>query len=79
MMAWIAGLALIAYGFPNTLQILARYEPALGVKPPAAGAPFLQRALAWTTSLPWAVAVSVLALVGVLKLGGPSAFLYWQF
>jgi D-alanyl-lipoteichoic acid acyltransferase DltB (MBOAT superfamily) len=79
MMAWIVGLALIAYGFPNTLQILARYEPALGVKPPAAGAPLLQRALAWTTSLPWAVAVSVLALVGVLKLGGPSAFLYWQF
>jgi len=78
MMAWMAGLALIAYGLPNTLQILARYEPALGVKPTAAGTS-VQRALEWTTSLPWAVAVSVLAMVGILKLGGPSAFLYWQF
>lgn len=78
-MAWIFGLALIAYGLPNTLQILANYEPALGVKPPAAGVSWIQRALAWSASLPWAVAVSVLAMVGILKLGGPSAFLYWQF
>jgi D-alanyl-lipoteichoic acid acyltransferase DltB (MBOAT superfamily) len=77
-LAWIAGLALIAYGFPNTIQILARYEPALGVKPPAAGTSF-QRVLEWTMSLPWAVVVSFLVFVSVFKLGGPSAFLYWQF
>ena len=77
-MAWIVGLAFIVYGCPNTLQILARYEPALGVKPSAAGTS-LQRVLQWSASLPWAVAVSVLALVSVLKLSGPSAFLYWQF
>jgi hypothetical protein len=76
-MAWIAALALVAYGCPNTLQILARYEPALGVKAPAAGSSV--RALEWTTSLPWAVAVSVLAVASILSLGGPSAFLYWQF
>jgi hypothetical protein len=49
-MAWIAGLALIANGCPNTLQILARNEPALGVKPSAAGTS-LQRVPEWTMSL----------------------------
>ena len=78
MIAWIVGLAAVAYGFPNTLQILASVEPALGVKPSPTGTT-LQRVLQWTTSLPWAVAVSVLALASVLSLGGPSAFLYWQF
>jgi alginate O-acetyltransferase complex protein AlgI len=77
-MAWMVGLAFIAYGCPNTVQILARYEPALGVRPSAAGAS-VQRVLQWTASLPWAVAVAVLALISVLKLSGPSAFLYWQF
>ena len=75
---WIGALAVVAYGCPNALQILARYEPALGVKPPTAPAP-RRRLPEWASSLPWAIAVSVLALASVLSLGGPSAFLYWQF
>ena len=77
-LAWMVGLGVVAYGAPNTLQILARIEPALGVKPSAKPTSF-ERMLQWTTSLPWAVAVAVLALASVLSLGGPSAFLYWQF
>ncbi len=77
---WIAILLVIALLAPNTLQILAPYEPALGVKP-AQTAPVIGklRIPAWGPSLPWAVAVSVVAAVAVFMLGGPSEFLYWQF
>ena len=77
---WIAALLFIALICPNTLQILAPYEPALGVKP-ASTAPIIGRLRipAWGPSLPWAVAVSVVAAVAVFSLGGPSEFLYWQF
>ena len=56
------------------------YEPALGVKP-ASTAPVSGklRIPAWGPSLPWAVAVSVVAAIAVFTLGGPSEFLYWQF
>src|SRR5262249_41450194 len=33
ILTWIVGLTIVALGCPNTLQILAQYEPALGVKP----------------------------------------------
>ena len=77
---WVAILLFIALVCPNTLQILAPYEPALGVKP-ASTAPVLGklRIPAWGPSLPWAVAVSVVAAIAVFTLGGPSEFLYWQF
>jgi D-alanyl-lipoteichoic acid acyltransferase DltB (MBOAT superfamily) len=77
---WVALLLFIALACPNTLQILAPYEPALGVKP-ASTAPFVGklRVPAWGPSLPWAVAVSVVAAIAVFTLGGPSEFLYWQF
>jgi alginate O-acetyltransferase complex protein AlgI len=77
---WVAALLLIALVCPNTLQILAPYEPALGVKP-ASTAPIIGKLSipAWGPSLPWAVAVSVVAAVAVFTLGGPSEFLYWQF
>jgi D-alanyl-lipoteichoic acid acyltransferase DltB (MBOAT superfamily) len=77
---WVAILLFIALVCPNTLQILAPYEPALGVKP-AATAPVIGklRIPAWGPSLPWAVAVSAVAAIAVFTLGGPSEFLYWQF
>ena len=77
---WVAILLFIALVCPNTLQILAPYEPALGVKP-ASTAPIIGRLRipAWGPSLPWAVAVSVVAAIAVFTLGGPSEFLYWQF
>ncbi len=77
---WIAILLFIALVCPNTLQILAPYEPALGVKP-ASTAPLLGgfRIPAWGPSLPWAAAISLLAAVAIFSVGGPSEFLYWQF
>ncbi len=77
---WGAALLFIALICPNTLEMLAPYEPALGVKP-AATAPIIGnlRMPAWGPSLPWAAAISVIAAVAIFSIGGPSEFLYWQF
>jgi hypothetical protein len=75
---WISVLMFIALACPNTLEILSRYEPALGVKPRPAK-PGIGRVLEWNASLPWAVAVSGIAAVAIVSIGGPSEFLYWQF
>jgi len=79
MALWIAVPAFIALVCPNTLQILSPYEPALGWKPiPLYSAAANTRVL-WTPSLAWAVAVSMIVVIGILNLGGQSEFLYWQF
>lgn len=75
---WILISMIVALACPNTLQILARYEPALGVKKQSAKVAF-GRSLEWSTSLPWAIAMSVIAAFGMFSLSGPSEFLYWQF
>jgi D-alanyl-lipoteichoic acid acyltransferase DltB (MBOAT superfamily) len=75
---WIGVLMFIALACPNTLEILAKYEPALGVKPKlnrfSIGA-----IVEWRASLPWAIAVSAIAAAAMASTGGPSEFLYWQF
>ena len=78
MAKWIIALMVIALACPNTLQILARYEPALGVNPLTidfAG----KRMIEWKPSLPWAIGVSIVAAIGIFSLGGNNEFLYWQF
>lgn len=74
----VAALLAVALLFPNTLQLLAKYEPALGVKPPKAESR-LVRALAWSPSTAWAIGLAFVAAAGMLSLGELSEFLYWQF
>jgi alginate O-acetyltransferase complex protein AlgI len=77
---WIGFLMFVAFACPNTLQILARYEPALGVKPqPTKFLIGRIKILEWGPSLPWAIAVSAIAGIAIVSIGGPSEFLYWQF
>ncbi len=76
---WIAALLVVALALPNTLEIMERYEPAIGVKPRAADRPSLVPTLTWRPSTVWAVGVSVAAAAGILSLGRLSEFLYWQF
>ncbi len=79
IVVWIVAPAFIAFVFPNTLQILSRYEPALDWKPsPHDGATVRTRIL-WRPSLLWAVAVSMISAIAILNLSGQSEFLYWQF
>jgi D-alanyl-lipoteichoic acid acyltransferase DltB (MBOAT superfamily) len=78
MAVWIFVSLFIALACPNSLQILAGYEPALGVKPSPiyiAG----RRIIEWYPSLPWAFGVSIMAAVAILSLQQRSEFLYWQF
>jgi alginate O-acetyltransferase complex protein AlgI len=79
MTVWIPVLMLIALACPNTLQIMARYEPALGVKPHLTGQIRGGMVVEWDGSLPWAIGVSIIAAMGIFFLGSPSEFLYWQF
>jgi alginate O-acetyltransferase complex protein AlgI len=75
---WISLLMFVALACPNTLQILAPYEPALGVTAQSAklrAGSIVQ----WNASLPWAVAMSAVAAIAIISVGGPSEFLYWQF
>jgi alginate O-acetyltransferase complex protein AlgI len=74
----ISVLMFVALACPNTLQILARYEPALGVKPQSTKLG-IGRIVEWNPSLSWAIATSASAAVTIISLGGPSEFLYWQF
>lgn len=77
--AWILVLLVIALALPNSLQILSRYEPAIGVKRRAEDMGGWARVLDWRPTLPWAFMMSVIAVTSVIKLGGKSEFLYWQF
>jgi D-alanyl-lipoteichoic acid acyltransferase DltB (MBOAT superfamily) len=77
--AWLGVLLLIALLFPNTLHLMARYEPALGVGSRPAAPLSLLRASDWAPTVPWAVAMSSLVVAVVMRLGGKSEFLYWQF
>lgn len=66
--AWVAVAAAIAWLMPNTQQIMARFEPAIGA-----------RWLAWLPNRRWAVGMALLSLACLLSLGRPAEFLYFQF
>lgn len=76
---WIFALLVIALALPNSLQILSRYEPAIGVKRRDEELEGWARVLDWRPTLPWAFLMSAIAVTSVIKLGGKSEFLYWQF
>lgn len=77
LVMWIFASLLIALACPNSLQVLARYEPALGVTP--SNTYMGSRIIEWNASVPWAIIVSIAGAIAILHLGGPSEFLYWQF
>ena len=77
---WISFLMFVALACPNTLQILARYEPALGVKPQSTKLLIgTLKIKEWHPSLAWAIAVAVIAMIAIGSIAGPSEFLYWNF
>jgi alginate O-acetyltransferase complex protein AlgI len=78
-LSWLAGLLVVALVLPNTLQILGNHEPALGLSPRSADKHRAWKALQWRPTLPWAIALSALAVAAIMRLGGKSEFLYWQF
>ncbi|MBK6864882.1 MAG: MBOAT family protein [Ideonella sp.] len=77
--AWVAALLGLALAAPNSLQVLARYEPALlaGAAPGRGGV--MLRTLQWRPTAAWAAGLSVVAVIAVGRIGAKSEFLYWQF
>jgi D-alanyl-lipoteichoic acid acyltransferase DltB (MBOAT superfamily) len=71
---WIVCLYGAVWCLPNTQQIMRGFAPALGRVQPG---PFER--LAWQPTAGWALAVGVLASVGVLAISGTTEFLYFQF
>ena len=81
---WIGFLMPIALLWPNTQELMERYEPGLGysaadrqthIEP----APYLSQQLRWRPSRTWAVAIGLLSATGILALSEISEFLYFQF
>ena len=78
--AWILAAGAIAFGFPNTQEIMRRFAPALDfASAPGALVSRLPRWLTWRPTRGWAVIISVLALASLLSLNRPAEFLYFQF
>jgi D-alanyl-lipoteichoic acid acyltransferase DltB (MBOAT superfamily) len=77
--AWIGGLSLIALALPNSLQIMAHFEPATSYRARPSYLPLLRIESVWRPTLGWAAGVCALAVAVIMRLGGKSEFLYWQF
>jgi hypothetical protein len=76
---WVTGLSAVVLLLPNTLQLLAGFEPALGRYRVVDATTQGMRNLLWRPWLPWAVVTSLMAAVAIDQLSGGSQFLYWQF
>jgi alginate O-acetyltransferase complex protein AlgI len=79
MYLWLFAMLLIALLLPNSIQIMARYEPVLGAKERPANTGLARLALTWNPTLMWAVVMALMATAALLRVGGRSEFLYWQF
>lgn len=77
--AWTFVLLIFALVPPNSLQMLARFRPALGFSLRPADRHGLVGLVNWAPSARWAVAVSAVTVLGILSLGHLSVFLYWKF
>ncbi len=76
--SWVTVGAGLAFLFPNTQQIMDRFDPALDY---AASAPLglARRALHWRASTAWALWIGALCVASLLSLSRPAEFLYFQF
>jgi len=67
----------IAFFFPNTQEIMSRFEPCLDfqLKEHEGTWPWLR----WKPTLAWAGLTGFVALISVMLMGRPNPFLYFQF
>jgi hypothetical protein len=70
---------MIAFGFPNTQQIMNKWDPALDyVSNRISAGPFGQ-ILVWRPAARWACFLGLIMVVSLLSLSRPAEFLYFQF
>ena len=78
--AWVFGLSIIALLMPNSLQLLARYQPVLeDIETVGRADGLMGRFFRWQPSFIWSLVIACLVVMAIVNIGGPSEFLYWQF
>lgn len=79
---WVIPLTLVAVLFPNTQQIMSRFEPALSpYRHPESDnhSITLMLPLTWRPTGRWAALIALVGTLSVLALTSVSEFLYFQF
>jgi hypothetical protein len=76
---WIAAGFVVVLALPNSLEMLAAWQPALGFKVRKTDQTRLLRAVVWRPGTAWALGLSGVTAIGLLSLGRLSEFLYWHF
>jgi hypothetical protein len=91
LVMWLVVWLVVAWFFPNTQQLLARWHPAYNyglaerdrdpplLEPAGSTAPLLPWRLEWRPTAAGAVFVGVLAALACLNLSHVSEFLYFRF
>ena len=71
----------IIWFWPNTLQLMSRFDPVLNEHVKSNQKPLLPMAqkIKWQPSTWWAVIMGIIAAVALLSLNQISEFLYFQF
>jgi D-alanyl-lipoteichoic acid acyltransferase DltB (MBOAT superfamily) len=72
---WVAVAGALAFLFPNTQQIMARYKTVQGEHI----VPYRADWLNWQPSRRWAIYLGIILLGSLLSLSRPAEFLYFQF
>ncbi|NNK37181.1 MAG: MBOAT family protein, partial [Xanthomonadales bacterium] len=72
---WLLLLAVIAFGFPNIQQLMARYRP--GLMPDHL--PLSPSRRQWRPHAGWALGIGLLTAWALLALNRVDEFLYFQF
>lgn len=77
-LVWLFIAGPIALLLPNTLQIMDRFEPAIGIKA-SESSNFLRFRIRWSASPIWTIIIAIVAFAAIANIGGYTEFLYWQF
>jgi hypothetical protein len=70
----VIGLGVIAWGAPNSIQMLGKWSPALQKVREIAW-----KRLEWQPNLAWAAGLGLVLCYVLTQLGTPGRFLYFQF
>lgn len=73
---WLFYLGIIIWFMPNTQQIMSKHFPALT---PYHGDRHYISIIIWKPTIPWAITISILAIIGLASITKVSEFLYYQF
>ena len=75
---WILILLFISLAFPNTLQIMKKYRPAIESYRGEI-VYYRKNFLLWRPKISWALFTAVILVLSILNVSGESEFLYFQF